>query len=324
MNSLILVLGATFGSVLVGYLYRRVVAGTDAGTTARYNRISKHLKFIAFFALNPITTVNAFWRMSALSGRLVLYPVLGLLSVTIGGAAAIGFSALLRIPPKRAASVFTAGSFTNIVSIGGLTAFAFFGHDGYALVPLFNAFVTISYYVIGFPLSHRLSLERGTHIAFSSRFLFEQPFMLMPAASVLVGIMLNMLGAPRPLFMDPVAGFLIPAASIMIGFAIGLTLFVSRVREYRQEIAVVSLIKFVIVPAVMIPLAWAIGLPAFLGPVAFRVLVVLCFMPVAFNALIPPVVYGFDLDLANSAWMITTVALIPLLPVLYLLVRMPT
>jgi predicted permease len=42
-------------------------------------------------------------------------------------------------------------------------------------------------------------------------------------------------------------------------------------------------------------------------------------MPVAFNALVPPVVYGFDLDLANSAWIITTLGLLVILPVLYVL-----
>ena len=47
------------------------------------------------------------------------------------------------------------------------------------------------------------------------------------------------------------------------------------------------------------------------------VLVIVSVMPVAFNALVPPVVYGFDLDLANSAWIVTTLGLIVILPVIY-------
>ena len=50
----------------------------------------------------------------------------------------------------------------------------------------------------------------------------------------------------------------------------------------------------------------------------FKVLVVVSFMPVAFNALVPPALYGFDLDLANSAWIVTTLALLVIVPGLYL------
>ena len=41
-------------------------------------------------------------------------------------------------------------------------------------------------------------------------------------------------------------------------------------------------------------------------------------MPVAFNALVPPSIFGFDLDLANSAWIVTTGLLAVIVPVLYL------
>ena len=40
-------------------------------------------------------------------------------------------------------------------------------------------------------------------------------------------------------------------------------------------------------------------------------------MPVAFNALVPPAIFGFDLDLANSAWIVTTASLIVIVPALY-------
>jgi predicted permease len=43
-------------------------------------------------------------------------------------------------------------------------------------------------------------------------------------------------------------------------------------------------------------------------------------MPTAFMALVPPVLYGFDLDLANSAWLVTTLALLIVFPILFLIV----
>ncbi len=77
------------------------------------------------------------------------------------------------------------------------------------------------------------------------------------------------------------------------------------------------LIKFLIVPAVMIPVGLLFGLHTVSDGVPFKMLVVLSVMPVAFNALVPPAIFGFDLDLANSAWVVTTASLIVIVPVLY-------
>lgn len=318
MNSLFFVITVTFGSVLAGYLTRILPLRPFSDVAGRSTEISRSLKLIAIFVLNPLPIANSFWRLSLVGGQLFIFPFLGILSILIGGSTAIAFNALFGIPPKQAASVFTSGAFTNIISLGGLTAFAFFGHDGYALVPLFNSFVSFSYYLIGFPLSHKLSQENRTGFSFSSRIVLDRPYLLIPLISIAIGLLLNVLNVPRPPAMDAVAGVLIPLASAMIGFSIGLTLFWGRIGAYRKEIVLVSLIKFVIVPGIMIPLGLAIGLPALLDGVAFKVLVILSVMPVAFNALIPPVVYGFDLDLANSAWIVTTLALILILPILYI------
>ena len=323
MNSLVFVLAVTFGSVALGYVTRLVPLGPLAGVARNAATISKVLKIVAIFVLNPVPVVNAFWRLSLDSGLLLVFPFLGIVSVTVAGSTAIGLNYLFGIPPRRAASVFVASAFTNIMSLGGLIAFVFFGHDGYALVPLFNSFISLAYYAVGYPLSHHLSLEKSLEtrgrVTFSSGVFRERPYLLSPVIAILFGLALNVMGVPRPVRLDTVSGVLIPLISAIIGYSIGLSLRFSRIRAYRKEIALVSAVKFIVVPAVIIPIGVGLGLPSLLDGVAFKVLVVLSVMPVAFNALIPPVVYEFDLDLANSAWVVTTLAIIPLLPVLYVL-----
>lgn len=320
MDRLLFILIVTFGSVFLGYATRRVPFAPIAGLSRCAGEISRVLKIVALFVLNPIPIVNSFWRLSLGSGTLVVFPLLGVLSVSVAGLSAIALNALCRIPPKRAASVFTAGMFTNIISLGGLTAFAFFGHDGYALVPLFNTLISVSYYAVGFPVSHQISRDTRSGFAFSPRAFWERPYLLIPLAAMAVGLLLNVGGVSHPAFLDGVSGVLIPLVSGLISYSIGLTLYFGRISSYRKEIALVALIKFMIVPAVMIPAGFLVGLPDLLGGLPFKVLVILSVMPVAFNSLVPPAIYGFDLDLANSAWVVTTLALIPILPLLYFLV----
>ncbi|WP_303996728.1 hypothetical protein [Desulfovibrio piger] len=40
-------------------------------------------------------------------------------------------------------------------------------------------------------------------------------------------------------------------------------------------------------------------------------------MPVAMTALVPPALFGLDVDMANALWIFSTLALVVILPVLY-------
>jgi hypothetical protein len=322
MSKILFILAVSVGSLVVGYLVRRVsvISGSESPDwTAPFSR---RLKIVSIFMLNPIPIIDSFWRLPLDTKGLFLLPILGVLSLAVGGGSAFLLSRWLKIPPKRAASVFTSGMFTNILSFGGLIAFVFFGYRGYAFVQLYNMLVSVSYYMIGFPLSHRISLGPGGKLPHgASGTLRDRPYMVVPILALTAGLVLNVVHAARPLWLDSVSGILIPGIAGLLGFSIGLTLYVSRMKDYRVEIPLVMLIKFLIIPAVMIPLGAILGLPAVAGGLAFKVLIIVSVMPVAFNAVVPPAVYGFDLDLANSAWIATTTALIVVLPILYLILR---
>jgi len=317
MERLIFVLGISIGSVLAGYGLKRITRGPLQLIGVRAGHISRILKFASIFVLNPIPIVNSFWQLRFESGRLFLFPLLGLLSLATGGVAAVVVNRVFKIPPKRAASVFVASMFTNIVTFGGLIAFVFFGYDGYVFVQLFNMFVSLAYYAVGFPISEQLAMEDRKGFVISPRIILDRPYLLAPITAIAIGVVLNLLGIERPMIIEDVSSVLIPVITGLLGLSIGLTLFFGKIADYAREITLISIIKFVVIPGVMIPLGLLLGFRDLADGVAFKVLVIVSVMPVAFNALVPPVVYGFDLDLANSAWIVTTLGLLVVLPVLY-------
>lgn len=317
MGRLIFVLGISLGSVFAGYLLKRIAGGSLRFVRTHAGEISRALKLTSIFILNPIPIINSFWQLQLESGRLALFPLLGLLMLAVGGGAAVAANRAFRIPPSRAASVFVSSMFTNIVTFGGLTAFVFFGSDGYGFVQLFNMFVSLAYYAVGYPVSEQLARKDRTGFTISARIILERPYLLAPITAIAIGITLNLLGVGRPAIIGHVSDLLIPIITGLLGLSIGLTLYFGRIADYVREIMLISVIKFVIVPAVMIPVGLLLGFHHFAGGVPFKVLAIVSVMPVAFNALVPPVVYGFDLDLANSAWIVTTLGLLVILPLIY-------
>ena len=316
MDKLLFILSVTLGSIAAGYAARVVFSRSSGASPLPLLGVSRHLKLVAFFVVGPVAIVGTFWTMS-LGAELVIFPVLGVFSIVVSGAAALMVIRALRLPPKKAASVFTSGIFTNLLSFGGLIGYVFFGEFGYLLAQLYNMLVSTCYYLIGYPVSNNISKGLSRIFRLDVRLLKRNPLLFVPPAAIAAGLVLNAFGVARPAFMDPLIGVIIPSISIMLGVAIGLSLRFAKVREYKREIGLVVLIKYVIVPAVMIPLGLLFGLHTIADGIPFKMLVVLSLMPVAFNALVPPAIFGFDLDLANSAWIVTTASLVVIVPLLY-------
>ena len=322
MERLIFVLSVSLGSVALGYVIRRAVLDRYVRSKERVKMVSKDMKLTAMFVLNPIPIVSSFWGFTLVSRSLISFPFLGILCTAVGGISALIINALLKIPPKQAASVFTSGMFSNIVTFGGLTAFVFFGADGYVLILLFNLFIVVMYYMVGFPISEQVS--QGSRFRFSLSFdiLKERPYIFVPIISIAVGLALNGIGLSRPHLIETVSSVLIPLISGLLGFSIGITLYIGRIQSYVREILLIMLIKFGISPMVMTSIGLLIGLQDVMGGMPFKILVISSAMPVAFNSLLPPAIYGFDLDLANSAWVVTTFSYLVILPILYLLLAL--
>ncbi len=317
MEKLVYILGASIGSIIAGYLFRRLFMGRGGVTEAGLLEASRYMKLSSFFFFQPLAYIATFWTMNVAEVPLLSFPLLGLTSVFISGGVSLLIIRALRMPAYKGASVFTAGMFTNVLTIGGLVGYGFFGEYGFLLAQLFTMFVAASYYLFGYPVSYNIAREITPVLRVNTRLFRENPFLFFPIGAMAIGLMLNATGLARPLFMESVVAVVVPLVAVLLGMAIGFSLRFSRIAAYRREIGIVIVIKFLLLPALMIPLGLLAGLPAVGDGTPFRMLIVLSMMPVAFNALVPPAIFGFDLDLANSAWIVTTAGLVVIVPVLY-------
>ena len=90
------------------------------------------------------------------------------------------------------------------------------------------------------------------------------------------------------------------------------------IRSYPKEIVFISVVKYVITPLFVIGAAFLFGLQSYGDGTLFKALVIMSALPVGFNALIPINMYGLDKNLGNSNWIVTTVSLVVVVPVVYL------
>ncbi len=281
---LVFVLAVSLGSIGSGYLAQRLLASGRGVSMGRIRTVSKYLKITAFFVLNPIAIFNSFWKLTLPSLNIIALPLLGILSIVIGAGSALIVIRLCDIPPHKAASVFVCGMLSNVLTLGGLIAFVMFGEEGYRIVLLFILFLSITYYLIGFPASDNIAKARPHYFKIDIRAVRQNPFLALPLMAVIAGVSINLSGLPRPAPLANLVAVVVPVTTVLLGLSIGITLRFSRIGGYRRE-----------------------------------VLVVLSFMPVAFSALVPPSIYGFDLDLANSAWVITTCGMVVVIPGFFLI-----
>lgn len=108
-----------------------------------------------------------------------------------------------------------------------------FGDRGFILVQLFTMFeVFIYYYAIGFPLSYQISRGVLQVFRFSFAWLREKPAAFVPVGAIVIDSLLRVAGVPRPALMEALSALLIPLVIGLLGFAIGLTLNVGRIRDY--------------------------------------------------------------------------------------------
>jgi len=118
--------------------------------------------------------------------------------------------------------------------------------------------------------------------------------------------------------LDPI----IPFGTVILLISIGLGMKFEKVRNYINECLAISVIKFILVPLIVSATAFFLGYGEIEEGLPLKVVIILSSMPVAFTALIPPSIYDLDLDLANSCWLVTTLSIALILPLLSFIISL--
>jgi len=324
MENLIFSLVLILAGLLLGYLVQKLHAARRISLPMGIVFLRKSLQKIGLLVFMPISFLGAVWIVPFGDLRIVWLPVIGLAALLSGGLLAVGAAKTLRVPREQIGVMYCCGSFTNIGAIGSLACFMLLGEAGFALVALYKMFEEISYYTIGFPIARYYGGSGPAQGSGLQRMagVVKDPFVATVLSAFFIGLALNLSGIDRPLFMEKVTAFCVPAGTFVLIFSIGLAMRFSSVAHHMNACAAVAAIKFVGVPLIACSLAYLANLHLVAGGLPFKVVLVLSSMPVAFNALVAASIFDLDLDLANSVWLVTTGLLIAVLPWLYFLLRM--
>ena len=95
-----------------------------------------------------------------------------------------------------------------------------------------------------------------------------------------------------------------------------------KVKKYIKECVTISIIKFILMPIIISSIAILLGYDIFEGGLPLKVAIILSSMPVAFTAMVPVSIYDLNLDLANSCWLVTTMGLFIVVPLLSYIIRL--
>ncbi len=302
-----------------GWAVRMAVDAGRLRLPVELPRLRVTLQKTALLWVLPLTYCGAIWNLSLKNVELAAMPFVGASVFLMGGFLALGAARILKLDARQTGAFYCCGSFTNIGAVGAMVCHTFLGEAGFALVPAYKLFEEIIYFSFGFPLAKAYAeggRRSGNAMAGLKR-VAGDPFIIVALSSMLVGGVLNLSGLRRPDFFPMLNAILVPTASFMMLFSIGLAMRFTRLGGYLRECSVILGIKFACMPLLATSAAAALGFGSIMGGAPLKVVLILSSMPVAFTALIPPSIYDLDIDLANACWFASTLALIVVLPTLY-------
>lgn len=313
---LILTLAVIFASLALGWICRRLCeTGSLPLSLAKLDAGRNAMQTAAIYVLLPLAAMLSLWGIPKPDPAFLALPLLGLASYICGGTLALLGARMLKLSRIQTGSFFCCGAFTNIGAVGGLVCLLFLGENSIAFVALYRLVEEAYYFSVAFPVAKWYGPDnKSADIGFRAFKL--SPVLVIIVCALVLGIVLNFLEIPRPAFCGPLASLSMFAATVLLLFAIGLTLRLSRVWGYSRSSLVLCAIKFIALPLIIVPLAACMGYGNYDGGLPLKTAAILSCMPVAMTALVPPALFGLDVDLANACWIFSTAGLVVVLPAL--------
>lgn len=323
MEKLLIPLGIIVVSLIFGKTLRRLWENKKIFTSAPLDTYLKMTIQWVLLLVSPFIITGAFWTVKLDSLKLIALPVLGVLTLVIGGLLAVGVSKLQKLDRAKTGSMFVSGSFSNMGNFGTFFCFVFIGEETLPYIALFRLLEEFLYYSIGFPIAKSFGDKEGIEGDKSKlRHLISNPFIIGSLLAIVLGCFLNMSGVERPAVYVTIISYMVPLSTFLIVIPIGFNLNFTALRGYIKECYSISLVKFVAVPLIITALGYVLGIGQLHDNMVLKVMLVLSAMPPAFTSLVPPQLYKLDTDLANSSWLFNSGMLILVAPILYLILQL--
>ncbi|MFK3935911.1 AEC family transporter [Alkalihalobacillus sp. NPDC078783] len=311
----IIVLGLVIGGML------RVMA--EKQYTPSWFPLSAFLFYcirVVLLGMNPIILVGAFWSAELTDGNLVFLPLLGVLTIVLGGLLGILLSKMFSLNKPQTGAMFVTGSFINLGTFGSLFCVMLLGEKSLAYVAMFRLFEELFYYTVCYPVAKRYGVSQNEGRYRGWRSIIRDPFIMVTFLSIVIGGMLNVSGLERIDGYGQMIQILVPLTAILLLIPVGFSMRIKSVRKHLLLSVSLSLVKGLLVPLLVVSAALALGLGSIYDGYIVQVILILCMMPTAVSALVPPQLYRLDVDLANSNWLVNTCLLVIYIPLLYVVI----
>jgi len=308
-----------------GYFCKKLLDKHHLLTAESFRKFVVFIQKLAMIWLISITYIGSLWifHMEGLV-EMISLPLVGGTAIVVGGLFAITAARHYHYNRINTGSMFCCGFFSNIVSLGGMICFFLLGEEGYALVPIYTFLSRLLYYGIGYPIAnmHSDAFVKGQGVVKKMIDVIKDPFFYMGLGTVGIGLYLNLSSYERPMIYATINKILVPLSTFILFFSIGLNLRFSRVSSYFKECLLISVIKFIAVPAMTLVIALLLGYQSLNQGLPLKVSLIMSAMPVAFNSVIAANIYHLNVDLVNSCWISTTFGILLVLPLLSLVIHL--
>ena len=292
-------------AVLVGGLVSGYLAGSRFGLP---EQLAKKIMTAVLVSFNWLIALFVIWPMQ-LTRQLIWLPIVGVcLMLTITALSAALFS-FLNLDHKSRLTLILAGGLSNVGYTGGaFVCYALFGMTGLALANIYLLFSLPTVYLIYVPLLkfHELRIKHAS-AKFKLSQVLDFRFLVLPA--VIAALILNLTGVKSPAFIAKfrIIDIFVYIASGLSFFAIGLRVNLSLLKNYVNLYFLLSVVKFILTPAVALLLIWLLALTGQnLTEMVKKVIIVLAFAPSAVLMVTMSNVFDLDGPLASALWVVTT------------------
>jgi predicted permease len=299
-----------YGFLLLGYGARALLPPVSSW--------SRPLTRIFLIFLTPLITLNSFWSIEFSGAQFLTLPLISVGLQSLSLLTALLLARALGLNSAEKGSFVACSVFSNQGStLGMFLCFILFGQEGLYLGSWYITLYTPYYYFVGFPLMSALSGEGRVSLYDAMVELVKNPVSIVPISSMAVGLALNLSGIPRPEALNLlVTRYITYLSTAGFSLAIGMGLDFHKSLGYVRHSLWISLIKFLLNPLISLALVWAFGYFSMADPLPLKVAFVESFMPTAILAVVLSKLFRLNEDLANAAWILTTLLMAPVIPVI--------
>ena len=260
--------------------------------------------------IEPLIVLWSIWGLG-LDWNMAVLPFSGLLLVVAGMVTGRLMLPALPLRERSRATFLISSSIANHgFTMGAFLCFLFLGEKGLGLAFLFLSYFMIYVFTVIFPYARSVSRPEGSLPGVAAYFLDLQN---MPLVAVIAALVLQFFHVRRPGVDFPVNTLMMISIALYY-FSLGMSFKTSRVFSFLRENVALSLIRFLILPAITLGALAMVDL----GEHVKAVIAIQSFMPVAVYSVVASVLFDLDKELASNLFVFNTLFfLLLVLPLLF-------